>query len=250
MSLGYIISPAKKMNLVEGPPYPTSTPRFLASTQELMETVQKLSFDEAKAVWKCSDTLAQLNYERFSDMNLKRDTTAAILAYEGIQYQHLAPSILEQEPLDYLEAHLRILSGFYGILRPSDGVVAYRLEMQAKLATEHSRDLYGFWGSRLAEALAEEFDMLINLASVEYAKAVVPYCSDLNLPVLTCLFGKLKDGKLIQRSTEAKAARGSFCRWCAEHAIEQIDDMRAYCERGYRFDEELSDDNYFVFVEG
>lgn len=246
--LGLIVSPAKKMNVVEGPPWASGTPRFLDDARRLASAVGALSYDEAKALWKCSDKLAELNYERFRDMDLDRDTTAAALAYEGIQYQHLAPQVLDEGALGWLDAHLRILSGLYGVLRPSDGVVPYRLEMQAKLKVGGHRDLYGFWGDRLARSLAEEFSCVVNVASVEYARAVTPHLGTFGTTVLTCLFGDVRGGRLVQRSTEAKAARGTFVRWCAETGVTRADELAAFCERGYTLDEGLSSADALVFV--
>ena len=248
MSYAIIISPAKKMNVVEGPPYVEATPRFLEQTTQLMQAVQALSYDEAKALWRCSDKLATLNYERYQAMDLARDTTAAVLAYEGIQYQHVAPQVMSDSELAHLCAHLRILSGFYGVLRPTDGVVPYRLEMQAKLAVAGARDLYAFWGDTLATSLATETDTLVNLASVEYAKAVVPHAAAAGLHVLTCLFGQVINGRFVQRSTEAKAARGTFVRWCAENNVTRTEDFAGFAERGYALNEERSVSDTLVFV--
>lgn len=246
--LGFIVSPAKKMNVVEGPPWPTSTPRFLDDATRLAAEVRALSYDEAKALWKCSDKLAVLNYGRFAHMDLSRDVTAAVLAYEGIQYQHLAPQVLDADALAWLDDHLRILSGMYGVLRPCDGVVPYRLEMQARLAVDGHHDLYGYWDDRLARSLAEEFSCVVNVASVEYAKAVTPYLPGRGARVITCLFGDVREGRLVQRSTEAKAARGTFVRWCAEHAITRADRLATFSERGYALDESLSSPDTLVFV--
>lgn len=248
MSYLMIVSPAKKMNVVEGPPYVADTPRFLSQTERLMHAVQALTYDEAKGLWKCSDKLATLNYERFRQMDLTRNTTAAILAYEGIQYQHLSPQVMSEQELAFLDSHLRILSGFYGVLRPCDGVVPYRLEMQAKLVVDESRDLYEYWGTSLAEALADETDTLVNLASVEYAKAVIPHAHAAGLRVITCLFGQTVGQRFVQRATEAKAARGTFVRWCAERGVENQDDFRAFSERGYRLDENRSTPDNLVFI--
>ena len=258
MALGLIVSPAKKMNVVEGPPYVTSMPQHLERTQELLARLQQLTYDEAKDLWRCSDRLAQVNYERLCHMDLRHDLTASVLAYEGIQYQHLAASVMDERSLAWLDQHLRILSGFYGVLRPGDGVTPYRLEMQARLAMPArsdrpaTSDLYGFWGDALARSLAAEFDLVVNVASVEYAKAVAPYLSDLGTDTLTCLFGAVRptDGKLLQRSTEAKAARGSFVRWCAEREVTSREELLSFGERGYRLDEERSEERTLVFVRG
>ena len=248
MSYVMIISPAKKMNVVEGPPYVAGTPRFINQTEELMHTVRALSYEDAKALWACSDKLAMLNYERFQTMDLTRNLTAAAIAYEGIQYQHLAPQVMSEQELSFLNQHLRILSGFYGVLRPFDGVVPYRLEMQAKLAINGSNNLYEYWGKTLAAALAEETDTIVNLASVEYAKAITPYAKELGLRVITCLFGQMVNGKYVQRSTEAKAARGTFARWCAENKVEEIEDFSHFTERGYNLDKSRSTEDTLVYV--
>ena len=251
MSFRIIVSPAKKMNVDGGPPCARGVPPLLERTRVLKDTMQALSFDEVQALWRCSKKLADLNYERFRDMDLDRDVSAAIVSYEGIQYQHLAAGIMNDACLRWLDEHLRILSGFYGVLRPFDGVVPYRLEMQARLQVGEARDLYAFWGSSLFEALvAEGCDCVVNLASVEYAKAVVPHARRAGLPVVTCLFGTIRqtDGKLLQRSTEAKAARGTFVRWCAETGIEDLTDARGFSERGYRLDEERTNADTLVFV--
>lgn len=249
MSLRFIISPAKKMRAVDAPPWPVREPRFLARTAELMRAVQTLTRGEAQGLWACSDRLADLNYGRFRDMDLARDTTAAVISYEGIQYTHLAAEVMSEGELDWLDEHLRILSGFYGMLRPLDGVVPYRLEMQARLAVGDASDLYEFWGDTLYESLAAEgCDTIVNVASVEYARAVTPWARPGGPQVLTCLFGVLRDGRLRQPATEAKAARGTFVRWCAERRVEDVADLRGFHERGYALDEARSDERMLVFA--
>ena len=249
MSLRFVISPAKKMRVVDAPPWPMREPGFLGRTERLMCAVRALSREEVQALWACSDRLADLNYERFRTMDLRRAPTAAAIAYEGIQYAHLAPEVMSEPELAWLDEHLRILSGFYGMLRPLDGVVPYRLEMQARLAVGGARDLYGFWGSSLYDALAAEgCDLIVNVASVEYARAVTPWAREGGPQVLTCLFGTLEGGRLRQRATEAKAARGTFVRWCAERGVERVEELCAFAERGYALDPGLSDERTLVFV--
>lgn len=265
----FIVSPAKKMNVVDDALGWRALPRFVDHAAELAEAVRALSYDEAKALWQCSDALAELNYERFRTLDLRSGLlTPAVLAYEGIQYQHLAPQVMTATQLAYVEERLRILSGFYGVLRPLDGVVPYRLEMQAKLQVGDAKNLYAYWGDALYRALAEDADVIANLASVEYAKAVVPHAekaaaesvatagaggmgSRTGVRVLTCLFGTVDGrGRLVQRSTAAKAARGSMVRWCAEQGIERPDDLRAFDALGYRHAPDRSDENTLVFVQG
>ena len=137
-----IISPAKKMKS-QPDLYPCSgLPVFLDKTRELAKWMKKLTFQEAKELWKCNDAIARENYQRFQSMELEKNLTPAILSYEGIQYQYMAPSVFEGKEIAYIQEHLCILSGFYGALRPLDGVTPYRLEMQAKAAVAGTRDLY------------------------------------------------------------------------------------------------------------
>lgn len=248
MEMRLIVSPAKKMNEVEGPPHARALPAMVARSQQLVERLRELSYEELKALWACSDKLAELNYDRLQAIDLERASTAAVLAYEGIQYQHLAPQVASGEQIEWLQGHLRIVSGLYGIVRPLDAVTPYRLEMQAKLAVGDAHDLYDFWGESLYEALSAECDLIVNLASKEYAKAVTPFSRDGGAQVLTCLFGTVSGDRLVQRSTEAKAARGTFARWCAEHEVDDVAQLVRFSERGYALDEGRSTDDTLVFV--
>ena len=154
-----IISPAKKMNIDDDIFECRSEPVFLNKAEELMNYLKGLSYEECKTMWKCSDKLAQLNYDRVLDMDLNYRLTPAIFSYEGIQYQYMGPSVLSQDAIEYLQSNLRILSGFYGILKPLDGIVPYRLEMQAKLINHKNKDLYEFWSDNIANNLFEEDDV-------------------------------------------------------------------------------------------
>lgn len=259
----FIISPAKKMNETPDILDFQGYPEFIEDAEILREYMAGLSYGEAKALWKCNDSIAELNFERFRQMNLRRSLTPAIMAYEGIQYQYMAPAVMDEASLDYLQEHLRILSGFYGILKPMDGVVSYRLEMQAKLRPELQvscgaedpadievksfKTLYQFWGRRLADALFRESDIIINLASKEYSKAVSSYLiSDIRW--ITCVFGEYKDGKIIEKGTFAKMARGEMVRFMAEQRAESPEEMKKFDRLGYRFAPEASDEKTYVFV--
>ena len=127
-----IISPAKKMNADTDTLAYRDLPDFLFETQQLLDCLRAMSADDLKKLWKCNDQIVQLNVERLREMDLHRNLTPAIIAYEGIQYQYMAADVFTQKEYDYVQRHLRILSGFYGALRPLDGVTPYRLEMQAK----------------------------------------------------------------------------------------------------------------------
>ena len=151
-----IISPAKKMRVDNDAFVPLSKPEFLHRTLQIKEALGKMDLPALQKLWECNDEIASLNFKRLQNMNLERNLTPAVFAYDGLQYQHLAPNVLEESALEYLQKHLRILSGFYGILRAFDGVVPYRLEMQARLACDGYKNLYAFWNSLLYDELTKD----------------------------------------------------------------------------------------------
>ena len=242
-----IISPAKKMktdtDIIE---YQT-TPVFLEETKELLEWLRKLSFEEAKKLWNCNEKIASQNYERIQKMDLEAQLTPAILSYEGIQYQYMAPSVFEGKEIQYIQEHLYILSGFYGVLRPLDGVTPYRLEMQAKAAVAGTRNLYEFWGDAICRAVTAGDWTILNLASKEYSKCVEKYLGPGDRFV-TCVFGELVDGKVRQKGTLAKMARGEMVRYLAQTGGREPEDARGFDRLGYRFREELSGPAEYVFI--
>ncbi len=244
-----IIAPAKKMNVDTDSFAVEGLPRFLPETERLMEAMRAMSGGELQKLWRCNDAIAGLNVERLRGMDLRRGLTPAILSYEGIQYQYMAPRVMEAEQLDYLREHLRILSGFYGLLRPFDGVTPYRLEMQARLPVGGAKDLYAFWGGRLGARLGEEADWVLNLASKEYGRAVEPYLPA-GVRFVTCTFGERKGGKIVEKGTLCKMARGQMVRWLAEHHVERPEDVRAFSDLEYCFEPELSGQDHFVFIKG
>lgn len=242
-----IISPAKKMNVDTDSMSWRDLPVFLPRTQQLCRILQAMSFEELKKLWKCNDSIAELNVRRLSDMDLYTRLTPAVLAYEGIQYQYMAPGVFTDQEMEYIQENLRILSGFYGILKPFDGVTPYRLEMQAKLRTDQSKDLYGYWGSSLAEHLLAETDCIVNLASKEYSVCISKYLPG-HVRFITCVFGEEKDGKVIEKGTMCKMARGEMVRYMAENQITDSDKIKAFNRLHYCFDETRSDESTFTFI--
>ena len=242
-----IISPAKKMNVDTDSLSVRDLPAFLERTEEIYRELQSKSPEELQKLWKCNDQIAALNVERLQNMDLRRDLTPAVLAYEGIQYQYMAPNVFTNREYDYIQEHLRILSGFYGVLRPFDGVTPYRLEMQAKLELCEAKDLYMYWNNSLAEQIFSESDCIINLASKEYSICVSKYLRP-SIRFITCIFGEEKDGKIIEKGTMCKMARGEMVRYMAEHQITNPEDIQPFHRLGYVFDPARSDESTYVFV--
>ncbi|MHA7965430.1 peroxide stress protein YaaA [Paenibacillus sp. CAU 1782] len=243
-----IISPAKKMKVDTDYIACRSLPPFMEESEYLLALLQKLTYDELKTLWKCNDSIAALNMERIQHMNLKGNLTPAIYSYEGIQYQYMAPGIFGNEELEYLQQHLRILSGFYGMVSPFDGVAPYRLEMQARLSGQGFHSLYQFWGGKLADRLTSESSCILNLASKEYSKSITPYL-DKETRFITCVFGQIIDGKVIEKGTQVKIARGEMVRFMAERQIAEVEGIRDFDRLNYGFSEELSDENTYVFIQ-
>ncbi|MDR1769630.1 MAG: peroxide stress protein YaaA [Hungatella sp.] len=242
-----IISPAKKMIEDADSIEVTGVPGFINDAIILMHEMKSLSLSEGKVLWKCNDKLAELNYKRYKDMDLMRRLTPAIIAYEGLQYQHMAPKVLTTRALSYLSDHLRILSGFYGVLKPFDGVTPYRLEMQAKLSVNDCKDLYDFWGDRLYHSLVDDDKIILNLASKEYSQCIEKYITPKDR-FITIEFGELVEGKVKQKGTISKMARGNMVRFMAENNISDLNGLKDFQELGFTYCKELSSNSKYVFI--
>lgn len=244
-----IISPAKKMNIENDMIEYRELPIFLERTEDLLSQLQKMTKEELKALWKCNANIADQNYERIQNMKLRECLTPALLSYEGIQYQYMAPTVFETEMLDYVQQHLRILSGFYGVLKPMDGVTPYRLEMQAKLEVDKMKNLYTYWGESLYTKILDgkSAEVIVNLASKEYSKCIEKYLKPEDT-YITCVFGEKVNGKVVQKGTYAKMARGEMVRYMAEHQIEEVEEIKHFSRLNYHYYEEGSTTQTYVFL--
>ena len=242
-----IISPAKKMNVDYDTLEYYNLPVFIEETSQIMEWIQSLSLQDVQRLWGCNEKIARQNYERFQDMCLTKGLTPAILSYEGIQYKYMAPAVFEDSMLEYIQQNLRILSGFYGVLKPLDGVTPYRLEMQAKTSIGENKGLYDFWGAKLYKEVVDDSHIIINLASKEYSKCIEKYLNPKDI-YITCVFGEKVGGKIVQKGTYAKMARGEMVRYMAENNIRDIEKIKSFDRLGYKYDETLSTDREYIFV--
>lgn len=180
---------------------------------------------------------------------LARHISPAVMSYHGIQYQSMVPEVMNSAQLAWLQDHLWILSGLYGCVRPFHAVEPYRLEMGAKLAVDDARDLYAFWSDKLARAIAPAGSntTIVNLASVEYAKAVLPHLAATPRPSHASLARVSATGSPSSGSTASKKARGSMVRWMAENKLEDASELTAF-DVGYRHFPELSCPGTLVFI--
>lgn len=245
-----IISPAKKMKEDEESLLFKGIPVFLDEAKKILKVLKEKKYEELKEIWACNDKIAEENRDRIQTMNLEKASTPAILSYEGIAFKYMAPAVFEEEMLCYVEDKLRILSGFYGVLKPMDGILPYRLEMQAKLGVEGKKDLYSFWGEKLYKEVMREDKVLINLASKEYSKCIDKYLTN-ECEMITCHFGERVKERFVTKGTYAKMARGEMVRFMAEKKIEEAQKIKEFNRLGYVFDEEnsTSTDYYFNRVD-
>jgi len=250
-----LVSPAKNLNETDpAPAVGHSQPALLDEAAQLMDEVKPLAPQQIAALMHVSDKIALLNAERnaawhtpFTPENAKQ----AVFLFNGDVYEGLAAATLAPDSLDYLQQHLRILSGLYGLLRPLDLIQAYRLEMGTPLANQRGKNLYEYWGSRITALLADTLraqhaDTVVNLASQEYFKAVQP--EKLAARIITPVFKDEKNGVYKIISFHAKRARGLMARYAAEHRISDPEQLKNFDSEGYAYNEAASSENQWVFL--
>ncbi|WP_343465035.1 peroxide stress protein YaaA [Pantoea sp.] len=249
-----VISPAKTLDYES----PLATQRFtqpalLDQSQKLIDVARDLSPAQIASLMSISDKLAHLNAERFNQWQPPfslDNARQAILAFKGDVYTGLQADTLNEADFDYAQQHLRMLSGLYGLLRPLDLMQPYRLEMGTKLSHPAGKDLYSFWGDllteKLNEALAEQGDdVLINLASDEYFKAIKP--KKLRGEIVKPVFLDEKNGTFKVISFYAKKARGLMSRYVIQHRLRDPEQLKQFDSDGYVFDAAESKGNELVF---
>ena len=245
-----VISPAKKLNMSPANDVVATRPAFLDNAMELARVARGLSHDDIRSLMGLSDSLAQLNTERFASFGTQVRKPAA-LSFAGDTYQGLEAQSLDADDMAWAQTHLRILSGLYGVLRPLDEIEPYRLEMGSRLKTDRGTSLYEYWGSDIANALGEQAQAtgataLVNCASQEYFGAVDQ--AALSLPVITPVFKELKDGRARIVSFFAKKARGAMARYIVQTRAQDPDAIQDFTAGGYRYQPDQSTPEAPVFL--
>ena len=221
-------------------------PVCLDKTEVILSWLRSRSHDELRKLWGCNEKIAEQNFARLEAMDLYQQLTPAVLSYEGIAYQYMAPTVFEDGHFDYVQEHLCILSAFYGVLKAMDGVTPYRLEMQAKAGIQGTKYLYDFWGSDLYQAVRDDSGIIINLASKEYSKCIEKFLTP-DDRYITITFCEKSGDRLVTKGTYAKMARGEMVRFMAEHRVEDPVEIQAFDRLGYVFRRDLSSDLEYVF---
>ena len=253
----FLLSPAKSLNFDPAPPAVAhSQPLFVAQSAELIDLLQEKSPQEIAQLMHLSDALAGLNVARYAVWSPKftaKNAKQAVLAFNGDVYEGLDASSLNPGELNWLQNHLGILSGLYGVLRPLDYMQPYRLEMGTALANAQGANLYKFWGKQISDYLNQRLQrevapVVVNLASQEYFKAV-----DLKLlkaRVVSCVFEEFKDGQYKIISFYAKRARGLMARYAATQQLVSPQQLAGFDLEGYAFDAQVSAPDRLVFRRG
>tara|TARA_R110002072_G_scaffold99180_1_gene218264 strand:+ start:6399 stop:7178 length:780 start_codon:yes stop_codon:yes gene_type:complete len=248
-----VLSPAKSLNFES--PLPTTQytePGFLSQSERLNKLLKSKSAKSLSKLMSISDALGQLNHQRNQDWQLPftpENARPAVYAFNGDVYRGLDAYTITEDKLDELQNTVRILSGLYGLLKPTDLIQPYRLEMGTKLKVGVKKNLYEFWKKDITKALneaLEDDELFLNLASNEYFKAVDTKV--LKVPVITANFKEFKNGKYKMISFFAKAARGMMARYIVDTNAKTIDDLKGFNYDGYGFSESMSSDSELVFI--
>ena len=248
-----ITSPAKLMNIENKTDMlKSTTPKFIDEAAFIQSYLKQKSPKYLSDLMEISQKLADENWERNQNWKAKpsaKESAPAMFACTGEVYRGLDAKTLDKKAVDYLQKNYRMLSGLYGLLKPSDKIMLYRLEMGRSFEFEHYKNLYEFWREKVTEQLNSELkskDLILNLASSEYIKVLDK--KKLNAPVIDFDFYEMKDGKLKTIVVYTKHARGLVVRFCAETQAKTLNDVKAFNLEGYRIDEELSTKTKLVFT--
>jgi cytoplasmic iron level regulating protein YaaA (DUF328/UPF0246 family) len=249
-----LISPAKTLKTDLPATKNSSMPVFLSRSELIASALSKMKPSQLSELMGISAKLAQLNYERYKTWKTPynmEEANNAIFSFRGEVFRSLDIDSFNDEELEYTNNHLRILSGLYGILKPKDAILPYRLEMGTKLSIGRFKNLYEFWGDQISLHIKKEMERngestLINLASNEYFKTIK--VKKLTAKVITPVFMEQKGSNYKTISIFAKKARGMMTRFVIKNRIEEAESLKHFDEGGYFYNDKMSDNTRFVFT--
>jgi len=252
-----IISPAKTLDY-ESPIAVSgqSEISFAKESKQLISILKKFKPEELEKLMRVSHKIAMLNYDRYAQWKYpfnNQDSRQALFAFKGEVYNGLDAYSLNQKETDFAQNHLRMLSGLYGVLKPYDMMLPYRLEMGTKLETEKFKHLYDFWGDKIRKSIQKAIDesgsnVLVNLASAEYFKAA--NLNKIKAEIITPSFKEAREDGFKMITIFAKKARGLMSRFIIQNRIENAEDLKHFEVEGYFYNDKLSEGNNFIFTRG
>lgn len=242
-----IVTPAKRIREEVEFFQAESTPALISKTQFLLENIRTLNVQQLQKVLRCSEKIAHEAYWQFQNMDLYQNQVPALFAYQGIQFDHLAAHLFTDEEYTYIRQHIVILSGFYGVLKPFDGIVPYRLELNDPLSFSRYRQLYDYWGRDIYDQLTKDEACILDLGAKQYSTMIQKYLDE-KIHYVKCHFKEKKDGQLKEIGVYVKIARGEMIRYLIQNGVDDLERVKEFHLLGYHFDEKLSDQHHFVFV--
>ena len=247
----FVLSPAKSLNSECRELDTDYRPLLLEETAHLVKLMKQKGTVEIKSLMGVSDAIAELNYERYQSFEIpytKEVSHPAITLFDGDVYKNIKTDIWSDKDFEYAQEHGFILSGLYGLIRPLDRILPYRLEMGTSLENERGKNLYAFWGNQITNQMNAQLNgkPLINLASKEYFKSIK--LKDLDSKVIQVDFKEWRDGKLKMIGFNAKRARGMMADYIVRERLSDPDDLKGFKLEGYEFSESDSSENHYLYT--
>lgn len=242
-----ILSPAKNMRRAERTDLTLRRPLFRQQTEQLAAVLRGYSHYELETLMKISPKLALGAYLNFQDFDWEHSGLPALLAYDGLVFKQMQPETFTAAQYQYADSHVWVLSAFYGMLRPCDGIMPYRLELICPLRID-GKNLYQFWGDCVYRQVFAAGEPVVNLASAEYSRLVTPYLCGQD-EFITVDFRTVRQGKLRTVTTSAKMARGQMAAWIVREGVDDPQALRQFTWDGYAYVPYLSDERTYVFVQ-
>lgn len=240
----YMIASSPTRIMHENARLSNNYPKFIKDTEKILLYLKSLNYDELQDIIDCNNVSLTKHYKNYQEMNLHDAKSAALLTYNGIQFKYMDIASLSQSDLEYLQNHLRILSAFYGILKPFDNIHTYRLDFRKRMPGFIAESLYDFWQDKVFNELYKDVDVVINLTSKEYSKLIKKH---LNLQKTTINI-KFLDHSGKEIVVYSKIAKGLMIKYLVKKRIQSIEDIKKFSENGYVYSDTYSNGNNFVFI--
>lgn len=224
-----------------------SKPVFLTKTKQLLSYIQTIPVTTLQKMLVTNSKIAKETYDIYQKMDLYHKVTPAILCFDGIQYTYMGPKIFEEQYNQYVQEHVLILSGFYGVLRPFDGVTPYRLELNTPFMTPFCKSLYDFWKDSLYQEVIRKENLIIDLASKQYSRSITKYKSQ-EVRIVKCYFMEKEENRCVEKGVYVKMARGEMIRYLASVQASSVEEVKQFKALGYRYCKNLSDEGKIVFI--
>lgn len=242
-----ILSPAKNMRRAEREDITLRKPLFRRQTEQLAALLRGYSQFELETLMQVNPKLALQAYLNFQDFDWDHRGLPSLLAYDGLVFKNMRPESFSTEQYAYADGHVWVLSAFYGMLRPCDGIMPYRLEMICPLKID-GQNLYRFWGDAVYRQLFASGEPVVDLASAEYSRLVTPYLQEQD-QLIHVEFRTMRQGKLRTVTTSAKMARGQMAAWIVCNGLDRPQDLQQFTGEGYRYAPQQSDQQTYVFIQ-